>query len=40
LPVVAVFGQHVFLKYLIKLCDHASRLLAFLGVRLVTERQT
>lgn len=40
LPVVAVFGQHVFLKYLIKLCDHASRLLAFLGVRVVTERQT
>ena len=40
LPVLALFGQHVFLKYLIKLLDHASRLLAFLGLSLVTERQT
>jgi succinoglycan biosynthesis protein ExoM len=40
LPVLALFGQHVFLKYLIKLLDHASRLLAYLGVSLVTERQT
>jgi len=34
------FGQHVFLKYLIKLLDHVSRLSAFLGLSLVTERQT
>jgi len=40
LPVFALFGQHVFLKYLIKLCDHFSRLMAFVGLRLVTERQT
>ena len=40
LPVLALFGQHVFLKYLIKLIDHASRLLAFMGLSLVTERQT
>jgi glycosyltransferase involved in cell wall biosynthesis len=40
LPVVAVFGQHLLLRYLIKLCDHTSRLLAYLGLRLVTERQT
>jgi succinoglycan biosynthesis protein ExoM len=40
LPILALFGQHVFLKYLIKLLDHASRLLAFVGLRLVTERQT
>ena len=40
LPVVALFGHHVLLKYLIKLCDHASRLLAFLGLSVVTERQT
>jgi succinoglycan biosynthesis protein ExoM len=39
LPVFAVCGQHVFVKYLIKLCDHASRLLAFLGVSLVTQRE-
>jgi glycosyltransferase involved in cell wall biosynthesis len=40
LPILAVFGQHLFLKYLIKLFDHTSRLLAYLGLRLVTERQT
>jgi len=40
LPVLALLGQHVFLTYLIKLLDHASRLLAYLGLRLVTERQT
>jgi hypothetical protein len=39
LPIFAIFGQHIFLKYLIKLLDHASRLLAYLGLRLVTERQ-
>lgn len=40
LPIVALFGQHLFLKYLIKLFDHTSRLLAYLGWRLVTERET
>ena len=40
LPVLALFGQHVFLKYLIKLLDHVSRLLAFIGFTMVTERQT
>jgi succinoglycan biosynthesis protein ExoM len=40
LPVLLLFGQHVFLKYLIKLLDHCSRLLAFMGLNLVTERQT
>jgi succinoglycan biosynthesis protein ExoM len=40
LPFLALFGQHVFLKYLIKLLDHSSRLLAYLGVSLVTQRQT
>jgi len=39
LPVLALFGQHVFVKYLIKCCDHASRLLAFVGVNLVTQRE-
>ncbi|HXM98383.1 MAG TPA: glycosyltransferase family 2 protein [Candidatus Dormibacteraeota bacterium] len=39
LPILAIFGQHVFLKYLIKLCDHSSRLLAYLGLRVITERQ-
>jgi glycosyltransferase involved in cell wall biosynthesis len=40
LPVLALAGQHVFLKYLIKLLDHGSRLVAFLGFSLVTQRQT
>jgi len=40
LPVLAVFGKHLFVKYLIKLCDHAARLLAHLGVHLVTQRET
>ena len=40
LPFLALFGHHVFLKYLIKLLDHASRLFAFLGLSLVSQRQT
>ena len=40
LPVLALFGQHVFLKYLIKLLDHGSRLIAYLGISAVTQRHT
>jgi len=40
LPILALFGQHVFLKYLIKLLDHTARLFAFLGLPLVTQRDT
>jgi len=40
LPVLALFGQHVFLAYLIKLLDHSSRLLAYAGLSSVTRRQT
>lgn len=40
LPVLAVIGQHVFLAYLIKVLDHATRLLAFAGLPVVKERQT
>lgn len=40
LPILMFFGQHIFLRYLIKLFDHASRLLAFLGWSVVNERQT
>ena len=40
LPFLALFGQHVFLKYLIKLLDHGSRLLAYVGLSPVTRRQT
>ena len=39
LPVLALCGQHVFLKYLIKLLDHGSRLLSFAGLPVMTGRQ-
>jgi len=39
LPVLAVLGQHLFVRYLVKLCDHIGRLSAFVGLRLVTERE-
>jgi succinoglycan biosynthesis protein ExoM len=40
LPFVALLGAHVFIKYLIKLCDHFSRLLGFVGIELVGQRPT
>jgi succinoglycan biosynthesis protein ExoM len=40
LPFLALFGEYLFLKYLIKLLDHGSRLLAYLGMSLVTQRKT
>jgi len=39
LPVLALCGQHVFLKYLIKLLDHGSRLLAYVGLSVITGRR-
>ncbi len=39
LPILVLFGEHVFLRYLIKLFDHASRLLAYVGLKVVTERE-
>lgn len=38
LPFAMMRGQHVFMTYAIKLCDHAGRLLAALGVNPVRER--
>jgi succinoglycan biosynthesis protein ExoM len=40
LPFLALFGEHLFIRYLIKLLDHGSRLLAYLGMSLVTQRKT
>jgi succinoglycan biosynthesis protein ExoM len=40
LPFLAPFGEHVFLRYLIKLLDHGSRLLAYVGLSTVTRRRT
>ena len=38
LPVLLIAGQHVFMKYLIKLLDHAGRLLALVGLNPIRER--
>ncbi len=38
LPFTAVAGQHVFMKYCIKFCDHAGRLLALVGLNKVAAR--
>lgn len=38
LPFTLLFGQHVFMKYSIKLFDHSGRLLALLGLNPVRER--
>ncbi len=38
LPVLLVAGHHYFMKYLIKLADHAGRLLASCGLNPVRER--
>jgi succinoglycan biosynthesis protein ExoM len=40
LPFLALFGEHLFIRYLIKLLDHGSRLLAFIGLSAMTRRQT
>jgi len=40
LPFLALLGAHVFIKYLIKLCDHFARLLGFVGIELVGQRPT
>jgi succinoglycan biosynthesis protein ExoM len=40
LPILALLGQHLFIRYLVKLCDHASRLLSFAGWAVVKERET
>jgi succinoglycan biosynthesis protein ExoM len=38
LPITVVLGQHWFMKYSIKLCDHGGRLLAVFGLNPVTAR--
>ena len=38
LPFALMLGQHVFMKYCIKFCDHAGRILALLGLNPVRER--
>jgi len=38
LPFLAFTAHHLFMKYLIKDCDHIGRMLAYLGIRVVNER--
>jgi len=38
LPFMLLAGQHIFMKYLIKDCDHAAKLLAHCGIKLIRER--
>ena len=38
LPVYVIFGQHIFMKYLVKICDHLGKVLAFFGIDLVREK--
>ncbi len=38
LPFVCVMGHHVFMKYLIKECDHLGKVFAFLGIDLLKEK--
>lgn len=38
LPFFLLFGQHLFMKYLIKDCDHAGKVLGLLGFRIVEKR--
>jgi glycosyltransferase involved in cell wall biosynthesis len=39
LPFLQLCGHHLFMKYLVKSCDHAGRLLAALGVHPVKQRE-
>jgi succinoglycan biosynthesis protein ExoM len=38
LPLTFIVGQHVFMKYLIKNCDHIGKIAAFFGINLVNEK--
>lgn len=40
LPVLVLGGQHLLITYLVKILEHSSRLLAFAGMPLVTQRDT
>jgi succinoglycan biosynthesis protein ExoM len=39
LPVLGLFGQHLIVRYLVKLCDHSARILAMCGWKLMTRRE-
>jgi succinoglycan biosynthesis protein ExoM len=39
LPVTVFVGQHSFMRYAIKLCDHLGRILAVFGINPISERE-
>jgi hypothetical protein len=39
LPITLIFGQHQFMRYCIRFCDHFGRLLTLLGLNPMRERQ-
>jgi glycosyltransferase involved in cell wall biosynthesis len=39
LPFCLLLGQHLFVRYLVKSCDHLAKILAYFGIRLTSERQ-
>ena len=39
LPFLQIIGHHLFIKYLIKLCDHLGKLLALIGLNPIRERE-
>jgi len=38
LPFLRLFGQHLFMRYLVKDCDHIAKILKYIGITLVKER--
>jgi glycosyltransferase involved in cell wall biosynthesis len=38
MPFLLMLGHHIFMKYLVKDCDHLGKVLAFLGIDLVKEK--
>jgi hypothetical protein len=38
LPFAWLAGSHVFMRYLVKECDHLSKILAYFGIKIVMER--
>ncbi len=38
LPFLLIFGEHLFMKYLVKDFDHISKILGYMGIKLVAER--
>jgi succinoglycan biosynthesis protein ExoM len=40
LPFLQILGHHYFMNYLVKLCDHAGRLLALMGLNPIRTRKT